>query len=83
MFQEGGTAPAAPAPTAPAPAGGNPDEMLASVIETQDPQLALEFCNMLAQQMGIKPGGGAGADAQGPEAQPMGRYGFKVPKVKI
>lgn len=85
MYQEGGAmgAPApgpeaAPAPGG-APAGGNPEEMLMAVIESQDPNLALEFCNMLAQQMS---GGGEGAPAPAPAA-PMGRYGMKVPKVNL
>lgn len=87
MYQEGGAAPdttGAPtgAPGAPAPAGGNPDEMLKSVIESQDPQLALQFCNTLAQQMGIAPGGD-GSAAPAASAQPMGRYGMKVPKIKL
>lgn len=78
MFQEGGPMPAPAA--APAPENGGPDEMLAAVVESQDPQLALEFCNMLAQQMGITPGGGAPAEGG---ATPMGRYGIKIPKIKL
>lgn len=79
MFQEGGQMPSqdmapAPAQGAEQEGGTNPDEMLAAVIQTQDPQLALEFCNMLGQQMGLTPGGAP------QEAQPMGRYGIKVPK---
>lgn len=78
IFQEGGQA---PAPEAPAEGGGGPEQMLMAVVESQDPNLALEFCNKMAQEMGIAPGGGA---APAPEAAPpMGSYGMKVPKVTL
>ncbi len=88
MFQEGGGMPA-PGPEG-APAGDGIDQMLMQVVETQDPQMALEFCNALAAQMGMAPEGPApgGPAPEGPApaeqmAPPMGRYGMKVPKIKL
>lgn len=82
MYQEGGPIEGgAPAPAPDQGGGGGPEEMLMAVIESQDPALALEFCNMLAQQMGA---GGAPEGGPAPEpAPPMGRYGMKVPKIKL
>ncbi len=64
--------------------GGGVQEMLMQVLESQDPNMALEFCNMLGQQMGI---GGGGAPQGGAPAgpAPMGRNGMQVcaPKFKF
>mgnify|MGYP000953315218 CR=1 FL=1 len=71
-FQAGGGMPAGPAPEmgAPAPAGpegpeaggGDLQAELMQVVETQDPQLALAFCNKLGEQLA--------AAAQGAPAGP-------------
>ena len=85
-FQQGGNAPA-PAPADPAAAqggqGGNQiEQMLMQVIQSQDAQLALQFCNALAQQMGIQggaPAQGQPASAPAPEGGlPAGRYGMST-----
>lgn len=81
-FQAGGPVPggdpmAALAPTEGAPAGGGGEleQMLMQVVQTQDPQLALQFCNMLAQTMGLgQAAAPAGAPAEG--GVPMGRRGM-------
>lgn len=53
-FQAGGAAPAPEAAPAPADGGaGQMEQVLMEVVQTQNPQLALEFCNMLAEQMGM------------------------------
>ena len=101
-FQMGGTMPAptegggapAPAPAAsPEPTegqgeGGDIEAMIAQVVETQDPQLALEVVNMIAQEAGLTggapaaPEGGApAAPAQEPAPMPQGKFGMKVPKI--
>jgi hypothetical protein len=71
-FQAGGDIPAqgaAPAPEAggaPGGEGGGGDLQAAimQVVQSQDPQMALQVINMLAQAMGIAPEAG-GAPAQG------------------
>jgi hypothetical protein len=99
-FQAGGSAPDPSQGGAPAPdpsqggsqGGGQLEQMLTQVVQTQDPQMALQVCNALAQSMGIggAQGGGApsGASASNPDQQgdqqsstPMGRYGMKVAPV--
>ncbi len=95
-FQEGGAAPDPSQGGAPAPdpsqgggqGGGQLEQMLTQVVQTQDPQMALQVCNALAQSMGIggAPQGGAPAPAGQPSpdgsgGQPMGRYGMKVAPV--
>jgi hypothetical protein len=75
--QEGGPMGGAPegAPQgAPQGDGSGVQEMLMQVLETQDPNMALQFCNMLAEQMGLAGGGGA---PQG-GAAPMGRSGMMI-----
>lgn len=75
-FQAGGPAPeAAPGGAAPGGGGGGMQEALMQVIQSQDPNMALEFCNMLAQEMGIGGGAPGGAPAGG---APMGRNGMRV-----
>lgn len=90
--------PAAAAPTdagaAPAPeqgANGQQDQMmqqLTQVVQSQDPNAALEFCNNLASAAGIAPGGqeDGGANGQpepdGDEGMPMQKMGGKM-KVKM
>ncbi|MES1922979.1 hypothetical protein MHBO_004511 [Bonamia ostreae] len=98
-FQEGGMAPApeqmAPEGGAPAgPEGGDQgaeiQAAIQQVIQTQDPELALQVCNALGEMMGIS-GGGEGAPAEGapapgpegagapmPEDTPMARRGIKT-----
>jgi hypothetical protein len=67
--------------------GGGQDPIvsgLTAFMETQDPQIAVEVCNMLAQQMGIgapapAPGGNApmgGGGAPAPASAPMGKNGM-------
>jgi len=60
-FQAGGEMPAGPE-AAPAPGGGGGGDlqsMLMQFAETQDPQLAVQICNMLLQE--LQGGGGAPA----------------------
>ena len=81
-FQAGGAMPEGGAPAGPegAPAGGggqDPQAMLMQVLETQDPNMALEFCNMIGQQM---QGGGEGAPA--PAMENGGRMSYKAPVFK-
>jgi hypothetical protein len=95
-FQEGGAAPQAPsqggAPASDPSQGGGAGaedqlkQALTQVVQSQDPQLALQICMALAQQLGIAgaSGGGAAPAPSGPPtgdpgAAPMGRYGMKVP----
>jgi hypothetical protein len=66
---------------APAPeggGGGGVQEMLMQVVQSQDPNMALQFCNMLAEQMGMGGQGGAPAPGGAPEGAPMGRYGMEI-----
>jgi len=76
MFQVGGAMPAeggAPAPAA--PAEGGEDQLKAAlmqIVQTQDKDMALEFCMMLAEQMGL----GAPAPAEG-AGTPMARRGMR------
>lgn len=69
--------------------GGGQDPIVAGLtafMETQDPQIAVEVCNMLAQQMGLSApaapaasGGGepmAGGGAPAPAPAPMGKNGM-------
>jgi len=100
-FQMGGEMPAPPpgdgmAP--PAQGGGGPDieAMIVQAFQTQDPQLALETINVIAEASGLaeQASGGAPPPAEGmapppdmaPPGQeapmPMGRYGMRVPKLK-
>ena len=84
-FQAGGgaPAPAAPAPEggAPAPAGpagpeaggGDLQAELMQVVETQDPQLALAFCNKLGEQLAAASQGAPAAPA------PEGMQGGAMP----
>jgi len=86
--QVGGEMGAAPAPGA-APEGGAPagapaeggdqlQQMLAEVVRTQDPNMALEFCNMLAEGMAAQ-GGAPEAGAPPAEGQPaMAQTGAQV-----
>lgn len=76
MFQQGGEMPTEPA--APAQGGADLEQMLMQVVQSQDPNLALQFCNMLAEQMGG--GGQAPAAPMGsePAAVPMGRRGMRL-----
>jgi hypothetical protein len=60
--------------------------MLMQAYESQDPALALQFVNILAEATGIAGGSGAAAQpaaapvpAPSPEEVPLGRYGMKVP----
>ena len=78
-FQEGG-APMAPE-AAPAPEGGGAgqlEEMLMQVVQTQDPNLALEFCNMLAEQTGMSGAPAAPTQAAPAGGVPMGRRGMRL-----
>lgn len=95
-FQMGGAMPApesAPAeggaPMEAAPQGGGDLEgMIAQVVETQDPNLALEVVNMIAEQAGLgaapaAPAPATDAPVAAPaEGIPQGRFGMKVPKVR-
>lgn len=99
-FQMGGpmpapeAAPPAEAGAAPPPqdgaGGGDIEAMIAQVVETQDPNLALEVVNMLAEQAGLTAppaaeGAPAAPPAMGAPAEggiPQGRYGMKVPVLK-
>jgi hypothetical protein len=81
-FQAGGApgAPAAPAPAGDPAAGGGGDpmqEMLMQIVQSQDPNMALEFCNQLAQQMGI--GGDAGGAPPAGAPVPQAGNGMSVP----
>ena len=90
-FQAGGgmPAPAGPAPEgAPAPGGpagpeaggGDLQAELMQVVETQDPQLALAFCNKLGEQLAAAsqgaPAGPEGAPPAGPPAGPPPEAGM-------
>jgi hypothetical protein len=61
------------APQGPAPEEGAPniDQMMMQVLESQDPQMALQLVNILAEASGMGAGGG--------QQMPMGRYGMKIP----
>ena len=72
--QEGG--PVGGAPAEGGQGGGGIQEMLMQVLQSQDPNMALEFCNMLGEQMGIS--GGAAAPGQAPGQAPMGRNGMTL-----
>jgi hypothetical protein len=90
-FQEGGGMPADPAMAggdpnaapAGAPAGGGDplQDMLMQVIQTQDPNMALEFCNVLYEQMAGAAGGGA--PAGGAPAPAMRKGGTVVTHVPV
>lgn len=93
-FQAGGgmPAPAGPEAGGGAPAGGGEDQlqaMLKQVVESQDPNMALQVCNQLYEAIaggGADAGGGQGPapmPAQGgaPTGPPMGRYGMKIKPV--
>lgn len=85
----------APAPeAAPAEAGqGAGDQQnqmmqaLQQVIQSQDPNMALQFCNQLGEQLGIAGGGegeGAGQEQAMPaeggvQEVPQGKNGMKIP----
>lgn len=73
--QEGG--PVGGAPAEGGQGGGGIQEMLMQVLQSQDPNMALEFCNMLGEQMGIG-GGQAAAPGQAPAQAPMGRKGMTL-----
>jgi len=77
-FQMGG-APGGPAPEQGGDAGMQ--EALMQVVQYQDPAMALEFCNMLAQEMGMTGGAPQGAPMPAPQGAPMpaARQGMKVP----
>jgi hypothetical protein len=102
-YAPGGAMEAAPPPDAGMEAGAPPPEaapeggangqqdqmmqQLTQVVQSQDPNAALEFCNNLASAAGIQPGGGeAGAEAAAPppteEGMPMQRKGGTM-KVKM
>jgi hypothetical protein len=79
-FQQGGAMPTEAAP-APAQGGGGMEEALAMVVQSQDPAMALEFCNAVAQEAGI----GAGPAMTPPmpaEGVPAGGSGMKMPTYK-
>lgn len=93
-FQAGGPAPAGGAPQGPQGGGGGPESeiqaMLQEVIETQNPELALQTCNKLYEMLtgeGAAPSepqappmpAGGGQEPQG--GMPMGRYGMKTKPV--
>lgn len=74
---------------APGGGGGGQDPIVAGLtafMETQDPQIAVEVCTMLAEQMGLSapaapaaPGGGdpvGGGGAPAPAPAPMGKNGM-------
>ena len=65
---------------APEQGGGQVEQMLMQVIQTQDPNMALQFCNMLAEQMGV---GGQPQSAPAPatEGLPAGKYGMSTKKL--
>ena len=87
------------APAAPESAGGQPGgqsgdpmmDALVQVVQTQDPQAALQFCNMLAEQMGIASGGGSAAPAGGSAsgggsqegAVPVARNGMRIERKRF
>jgi len=78
-FQQGGQP---MAPEQAAPQGPDMEAMLMQAYETQDPNAALEVVNMIVESMGGgAPAQPAPAPAEG--AMPMGRYGMKIPKVKL
>ncbi len=88
-FQAGGEMPAGG--QAPAQGGGGMQEALAMVVQSQDPAMALEFCNALAQEAGIGAGPAgpagppAGAPPEGgmpPEGVPAGGSGMRMPTYK-
>jgi hypothetical protein len=94
-FQMGGSMPAEGAP-APAPVeeavpgqegGADLQSMILQVVETQDPQLALEVVNLIAEQAGLTgaPAAPEGAPAApaAPEGIPQGKFGMKIPKLKV
>jgi len=85
-FQEGGAMPPQGPPQE--GGGGGLEQALMQVVETQDPQLALQVCMKIAESMGLMQGGapaGPGAPPAGPagppQGPPMGRYGMKLPKL--
>lgn len=76
-FQEGGAMGAAPAPAEGGAGGGDIMAALQQVVESQDPQMALDFCMALYEAQG-----GAGAAPAGPEGgAPMARKGVKTSPV--
>lgn len=96
-FQMGGAMPAPEAAPAPAPAeeavpgqegGADLQTMILQVVETQDPQLALEVVNLIAEQAGLTGAPAAPAEegmapaAPAPEGIPQGKFGMKIPKLK-
>jgi len=80
-FQQGG-APVDPNMAPPAPEGGGGGELeqaLMQVVQSQDPAMALEFCNMLAEQLGLAGGAPApGPEGGAPAAVPMARNGMRL-----
>ena len=54
-------------------------QQLAQIIQTQDPNLALQFCNQLAEQANMA--GQAAPAPAGGEGVPMNKKGGKVVKV--
>lgn len=81
-YQAGGPAPEGGAPMgsevgAPAPEGGGGGDLQAAimqVVQSQDPNLALQVVNMIAEAMGIAPGGAA----PGGEGVPAGAMGGEM-----
>lgn len=84
-YQEGGAMPAQEMAPAPGQEGGEAGNemmaMLQQVVESQDPAMALQFCNQLAQSIG---GGGQEAAPQADSAMaapvPQGKNGMKIPE---
>ncbi|MDA3823272.1 MAG: hypothetical protein PF450_11785 [Bacteroidales bacterium] len=85
-FQAGGPmsgeAPA-PAPGGGEEQGGGLEQAIMQVVESQDPQMALQVVMMIAETMGLTGGAQGGAPMPAPEGTaPMGRYGMKLPIFK-
>lgn len=72
-----------PAPGGNADAGGpDIDGMLMEAYQTQDPQKALQFVNILAEMTGVAGNAPGASTSTSPPAQapvPMGRRGMQVP----
>lgn len=87
MFQEGGAMPSGAPQGGGSPQGGELESAIMQVVQTQDPQLALQVVMKIAESMGLTgqaQQGGAPAPeaAPAPEQAPMGRYGMKLPIFK-